>query len=931
MLFSKSGFYTFYLLLIFVGLSAFARAQDCVDVVIGALPYVESSSTCGEGVDVGGNNVCNAWNMSGEDIVYSFTTTSESCLFIELSGFDAGAAGVMISSDCPTDFGGQCVGNLTSSFNATSLSGTVSTQANTTYYFTVGSDSWMANCIDFDFSLSADCPAPNTNDCLGAINMCDGYFYEENAPTGNGNYPDDLPNNGCAMVAVDNMGWYQLTTQTAGVLNFTLTPNAADDYDWILFDLTDAGCAEIATNPNLVVSCNTYGLLGANAATGISSANGGTGNANGPGDINGPAFNADLNVEAGETYVLMISNWSATPNGYELDFGESTATFIDNIPPEVESVQYNCEGSVDIIFSEYIDCATALPEYFTVEGPGGPYTVTDVESACQDGSDYSIGFTLSYNTAFPSDGGIFNLIFEANEVADVCGNFLEPVTIPVDVPAGMELEITTTPASCDAENGALTVDVIAGGSPPFLFSVSGSAFQSESTFSGLGGGDYTVTVKDDTGCTGAITATIEVEAIEFTAGTDAHVCNLSFMANATVPAGYTGEWTAPASVQMSNITNPNCIFTPQTAGTYTFTWTITNGVNCTVDKSIEVTFTAIQVADFSLTQPTCFEKCDGTAQVAVSGVLNMDELTYSWSAGNSSAASPDKASQLCAGVHQLSIATPEGCALTYPFELANPSPLSLGTVTVSPESCPKFCDGSIAFTGGAAELYSFDGGSHFSASTSIDSLCAGNYYLAVKNGSGCRRDTAVTVGQPAGPRARFAAEPNRQSSFNPHFEFENLSENYISSYWQFDYPEGAAISRKQDAAYTYADAEVGDYTVMLAVNDVAGCTDTAFYKVVVFEDTWVYIPNGFTPNEDGVNDIFRPVLKNVVVDDYKLLIFNRWGQKVFETNDVDGGWNGSVSGGDYYGEPGTYAYRIHIRARETGEAREWNGTVVLVR
>src|SRR5690606_12572207 len=146
---------------------------------------------------------------------------------------------------------------------------------------------------------------------------------------------------------------------------------------WILFNMTDATCEDLALNPTLVVGCNTFGLFGANSTTGISSANGGTGTANGPGDLNGPAFNADLNVEAGETYVLMISNWSATTNGYELDFGASTAVFVDNTPPEVESVNYSCEGSLSIVFSEYIDCTTVLPEYFTLEGPGGPYLVAD--------------------------------------------------------------------------------------------------------------------------------------------------------------------------------------------------------------------------------------------------------------------------------------------------------------------------------------------------------------------------------------------------------------------------------------------------------------------------------------------------------------------------------------------------------------------------
>lgn len=928
---SKFAAYKYSLLLVFLGLSQFAKAQVCVDLEIPSLPFSISSSTCGEGFDTGWNNVCNAWALTGEDVVYTFTTTDESCVFIELSGFSMGAAVVTVSTTCPFDLSGNCLGTFDSNFNETTVSGTVATQENSTYYITISSDSWIADCMDFNLSVSSDCPAPNVNDCLGAINMCDGYFYEENAPTGNGNYSDQLPFNGCQMTTVANMGWYQLTVETSGILNFTLTPNSDDDYDWILFNMTDATCADLAVNPTLVVGCNTFGLFGANSTTGISSANGGTGTANGPGDLNGPAFNADLNVEAGETYVLMISNWSATTNGYELDFGASTAVFVDNTPPEVESVNYSCEGTLSIVFSEYIDCATVLPEYFTLEGPGGPYLVADIESPCDQGTEYGNGFTITYNSALPVGGGNFNLVFEANELTDVCGNFLEPVTIPIDVPPGMELEVTTSPAGCSQNSGSLSIEVISGGAAPFLYSIDGVAFQSESTFTDLAEGEYTVTIKDNIDCTGSVTATIEIESLEFTAGPDAFTCSLYYSGNASLPTGFTGTWTAPAGVLMSDPTNKNCIFTAPTAGVYDFTWTITNGENCTNSKSVEVTFINLEVANFVFTNPTCHEKCDGSAQVTVSGTMNPDGLTYAWSSGFSPLGSPSSANEVCPGIGRVTITTEEGCTFEFPFLMDNPEPLDMGTINVVSESCPKFCDGSIVIENSEAEEFSFDGGRNFSTASSKENLCSGFYNIVMKNGNACKVETTVVLTQPPGPRARFAAKPNRQSVFTPHFEFENQSENYVSSYWQFDYPNGSATSRLQDASYTYPDPKPGDYMVMLAVVDEDGCTDTTFIQVGLFEDTWVYIPNAFTPNEDGINDFFKPSLQNVDVEDYKFTIFNRWGTKVFETTDVNQGWNGAESGSEYYSEAGMYVYRIHIREVETGEAREWNGTVMLMR
>lgn len=116
--------------------------------------------------------------------------------------------------------------------------------------------------------------------------------------------------------------------QEDGLLSFILTPNqVADDYDWAVFDISAGGCAGISaggTSPE--VACNSFGEFGNNGATGISTAMGGTGASNGPGNANGPAFNADLPVTAGDTYALVVMNWTQSPYGYTLDFGFSTAS-----------------------------------------------------------------------------------------------------------------------------------------------------------------------------------------------------------------------------------------------------------------------------------------------------------------------------------------------------------------------------------------------------------------------------------------------------------------------------------------------------------------------------------------------------------------------------------------------------------------------------
>ena len=176
-------------------------------------------------------------------------------------------------------------------------------------------------CIAFSGTLFAQ---TSTSDCDGSIQLCGGVYTELSAPQGSGNVFEFTGI--CNQNAESASLWYTFTVQEAGDLSFVLDPaNDADDYDWGLFNITDGGCAGInaqnGSSPE--VECNSYGVIGTNGPTGISTANGGTGSTNGPGDLNGPAFHADLPVTVGETYALLVMNWSCTPVCYNIDVTES--------------------------------------------------------------------------------------------------------------------------------------------------------------------------------------------------------------------------------------------------------------------------------------------------------------------------------------------------------------------------------------------------------------------------------------------------------------------------------------------------------------------------------------------------------------------------------------------------------------------------------
>ncbi len=121
-------------------------------------------------------------------------------------------------------------------------------------------------------------------------------------------------------------------------------------------------------------------------------------------------------------------------------------------------------------------------------------------------------------------------------------------------------------------------------------------------------------------------------------------------------------------------------------------------------------------------------------------------------------------------------------------------------------------------------------------------------------------------------------------------------------------------------------SEAGFYSVQ-----TSNSCGTAFDEISIkLEDcsALIFIPNAFTPDNDGINDVWNPVVRNLV--DYKLQIFNRWGDIVFETEDWNEPWVGEYQDGDYFVQTGVYVYRITYTSLE-GEAGDVNGHIVVLR
>ncbi len=175
------------------------------------------------------------------------------------------------------------------------------------------------------------------------------------------------------------------------------------------------------------------------------------------------------------------------------------------------------------------------------------------------------------------------------------------------------------------------------------------------------------------------------------------------------------------------------------------------------------------------------------------------------------------------------------------------------------------------------------------------------------------------------PLANFVYSPEKLTNFEKTAVFTNLSENQKSVLWNFD---GSGISFDLNPTYTFPDT--GMYLVSLIAFHENGCTDTATANIDVMPLVTLVMPNAFTPNNDGLNDDFRGYGFVDAIADYKMSIWNRWGELIFETDNPLMGWNGSKNNSGQESPVGVYVYQVEYLAPR-GDVKKLTGHVTLVR
>jgi gliding motility-associated-like protein len=182
------------------------------------------------------------------------------------------------------------------------------------------------------------------------------------------------------------------------------------------------------------------------------------------------------------------------------------------------------------------------------------------------------------------------------------------------------------------------------------------------------------------------------------------------------------------------------------------------------------------------------------------------------------------------------------------------------------------------------------------------------------------------------PEVAFLYNPESVTMDNPEFQFLDNSTSPLVSYaWNF---ANYGTSSEPYTTFNFSEVtEPGSYDVVLVGTDANQCSTEVTRQVMMEEGFVVFMPSSFTPDNDNLNEALRPVISGADrIRFYKFVVFDRWGNIVFETNDYKEWWIGdNQSSTGYYVPNGSYQWRMEVILEGLEDRKIYKGAVTIIR
>jgi gliding motility-associated-like protein len=626
---------------------------------------------------------------------------------------------------------------------------------------------------------------------------------------------------------------------------------------------------------------------------------------------------------------IQISGTNGTsPYTYSLGSNNSSSGNFNNL----------IAGNYSITITDANACTFAYP--LVITQPAAPLSaaiVSQTDAICFNGStgtvtlsaangtpnyQYGImGNTLTNNAIISGlAAGNYTVMVQDNNACTFTLNVLisQPL-VPVSA-----IVSSTVDVLCNGSNtGSLTVSA-SNGIAPYNFTV-GPNSNSTGVFNNLLAGNYTVNITDNNGCIATVNTTINqpLTAVSVAISTASNpVCNgfnngsaTALASGGTVALNYSYSWnTVPMqnTVQASNLV----------AGTYTVT--VTDDNLCTASTNVVLT-----EPNFQLNTATTITICDNqSANLIATSLDGAPPVIYTWTnlSNGSTLIGSTVNPTPTASVNYSVVATDANGCLTVPTNVSitvNPSPIASFTEDVK-EGCQPLCItfNALPTLAGTNWQWDFGDAQTGNGQTIVNCYSEDGLYtvsLTAISNLGCSKTVQLTdlITVHKVPKSIFRAEPKETTLSKPLINVVNQSVGAEEFLWRFG---DSYTSEEFEPSHAYL--ESGIYCIWLIAKNDFGCVDSSKDCIEIQPNYTLFIPNSFTPNGDGLNDIFIPIAQSVEV--YEMIVYNRWGLQVFKSQQLEQGWDGGT-------EPqGAFNYVIQVKTTR-GEEKIYTGSVTLYR
>jgi gliding motility-associated-like protein len=618
-----------------------------------------------------------------------------------------------------------------------------------------------------------------------------------------------------------------------------------------------------------------------------------------------------------------------------------------------------CAGTYNVGVADVNGCLATAQTTITEPTLLVANAVMDIQSNCGNpdgqatvtasGGSIATNYGYSWNSSPAQSNAIATSLAPANYIVTVTddnGCSTNANVTVTSTPGFSASIISSSNATCfQLCNGTATAQAGPGVVLPVSYSWNTTPVQNSATANNLCSGNHVVTMVDDVGCLATANILIsEPTLVTTTVSTSASPICIGESSTLTASASggtqpYSSYlWVASPADPTLNANQLNTTVSPLTTTTYNFIATDANGCSSAASA---VTVQVRQPLNLSIVRPVSSPDTGicpyDFAVIDLQATGGDGNYTYYLAPDNLNPVSlPMQVQPNSTTTYSFQVS--DGCTTPPAFASSTIEVYLLPNVNFSGDllsGCHEHTTSFTDLTSPTPVAWSWDFGdpssvgNYQSISNPSHQFSAPGLYtvsLQVTSGDGCLNDTIKPsyIEVFPVPIANFSANPERTTVLQADIDFTDLSSGNLAS-WNWDFGTGDT-SGIQNPSYQYLDT--GMFTVRLLVTSVDGCTDVTRRTVVIDPDFMFYVPNAFSPNMDGRNDYFRGYGEGVNWDTYELTIYNRWGEEIFYSADVETPWRGWFK--DREVEVGVYVWKIRIFST-SGIEHVYRGGVSLLR